>query len=180
VHQKYKKGRLSCQRLLQEETNDETYRDFKTLRKGGHIFLPATGRFFRELTGDTDSARYCYAVWLRHLTMSRESGLSDTPRVVAELGPGDSIGIGIAALLTGAEKYYAFDVCRYATNQRNIVFSRNCCACFQINRRFLMHRSFPGWYLFLARIIFRLRFLLNNAWRRLCARIGWSGSGALS
>ena len=89
--------------------------------KGIISFLPATGRFFREPTGGTESARYCYAVWLRHLTMARESGLSDNPRVVAELGPGDSIGVGLAALLTGAEKYYAFDVCQYATNQRNIV-----------------------------------------------------------
>lgn len=52
--------------------------------------------------------------------MARESGLSDNPRVVAELRPGDSIGSSLAALLTGAEKYYAFDVCHYATNQRNI------------------------------------------------------------
>ncbi len=42
------------------------------------------------------------------------------PRVVAELGPGDSIGIGLAALTSGAEKYFAMDVVSYATLPRNL------------------------------------------------------------
>ena len=54
-----------------------------------------------------------------HLVMAHRSGLSTQPEVVAELGPGDSLGIGMAALLTGAEVYYAFDVVEYASNQRN-------------------------------------------------------------
>lgn len=47
------------------------------------------------------SARYCYSVWLRHLEKLFEAGATDIPRVVGELGPGRSIGVGIAALLGG-------------------------------------------------------------------------------
>lgn len=68
----------------------------------------------------TNSARYCYSVWLRHLVMIYNNGLTTHPDVIAELGPGDSLGIGLAALLSGANKYYAFDAVQYFTNKRNI------------------------------------------------------------
>jgi len=71
-------------------------------------------------TGGTDSARYCYSVWLRHLVMASMNGLRTRLHSVAELGPGDSLGTGIAALLSGADAYYAFDVVPYATNERNL------------------------------------------------------------
>lgn len=62
-----------------------------------------------------DSARYCYCVWLRHLcTAARRGRRGVVPRVVGELGPGDSVGTGAAALLSGAERYYAFDVVAHA------------------------------------------------------------------
>lgn len=42
------------------------------------------------------------------------------PRDVGELGPGDSLGIGLAALINGAETYSAFDIIEYATADRNL------------------------------------------------------------
>lgn len=71
-------------------------------------------------TGGTCSARYCYAVWLRHLVLVAEHGLNPDPKNVAELGPGDSIGTGVAALLCGAERYAALDVVRHAEDRRNL------------------------------------------------------------
>jgi hypothetical protein len=52
--------------------------------------------------------------------MASLNGLPTEPNSVAELGPGDSLGTGIAALLSGATAYYAFDVVPYATNERNL------------------------------------------------------------
>jgi hypothetical protein len=40
---------------------------------------------------------------------------------VAELGPGESVGIGLAALLSGVEKYYAFDVVDYVDSKKNLL-----------------------------------------------------------
>jgi hypothetical protein len=85
--------------------------------------LPAVRKVFQRRsigTHGTDEARYCYSVWLRHLSCAAANGLDTDPKSVAELGPGDSIGIGIAAVLTGAERYYAFDVVAHANTPRNL------------------------------------------------------------
>jgi len=70
--------------------------------------------------GGTASARYCYSVWLRHLVMAHGCGLNTLPGTVAELGPGDSTGVGMAALLSGSERYWALDVVSYANPERNL------------------------------------------------------------
>lgn len=72
-------------------------------------------------TGGTVSAQYCYSVYLRHLVMAAQHGLATDPRVVVELGPGDSLGIGLMALLTGAEQYYALDAVRHASTENNLI-----------------------------------------------------------
>jgi len=63
---------------------------------------------------------YCYRVWLRHLILAQSVGLPTNPCLVAELGPGDSLGTGIAALLTGAATYIAVDLVDYAATRKNI------------------------------------------------------------
>ena len=63
--------------------------------------------------GTTLNARYCYSVWLRHLIYSYENGWTSVPRKIAELGPGQSLGVGICALISGADQYFAFDVKKY-------------------------------------------------------------------
>lgn len=72
-------------------------------------------------TGGTVSAQYCYSVYLRHLVIADQHGLTMAPRTVVELGPGDSIGIGLMALLTGAEQYYAVDAVRHASSATNLL-----------------------------------------------------------
>lgn len=68
-------------------------------------------------TGGTDSARYCYSVWLRHVAKAVECGVWNSPKHVAEIGPGDTIGVGLAALITGADRYTAIDSIQYTTLQ---------------------------------------------------------------
>jgi len=82
--------------------------------------VPVLRRLVSRSTGGTLSARYCYCVWLRHLVMAHRAGLpGGRLEWVAELGPGDSLGMGLAALLSGAQNYYAFDVKAYAPAERN-------------------------------------------------------------
>ena len=83
-------------------------------------FVPGVSRRKKGGTGGTDSSRYCYSVWLRHLVMAKRNGLNPYPKVVAELGPGDSLGIGLAALISGCNKYFAFDVVEYSITEKNL------------------------------------------------------------
>jgi hypothetical protein len=91
----------------------------KAVVTGLSTYIP--GYNYMRPTGGTGSARYCYSVWLRHLVLVHKHGrLTGVPKIVAELGPGDSIGIGLAALLSGVDKYYAFDLVRYSNLTSNL------------------------------------------------------------
>ncbi len=75
---------------------------------------------FNKHTGGSSNARYCYSVWMRHLIYAFQNGVRNIPKIVVELGPGDSLGTGFAALLSGAEKYYALDVKKYGNVKENL------------------------------------------------------------
>lgn len=83
-------------------------------------YTPLAKRYNIPRTGGTDNARYCYGVFMRHLCYAHRAGRVGLPEVVAELGPGDSLGTGLAWLIAGSERYLAFDVRRYATTTRNL------------------------------------------------------------
>jgi SAM-dependent methyltransferase len=89
----------------------------KPILRGIRTYLP--GWKCVPGTGGNVSARYCYSVWLRHATLARRNGLRELPKVVAEFGPGDSIGIGLAALVSGCGQYYGLDLVRHANAPRN-------------------------------------------------------------
>src|SRR5688500_7854357 len=65
-------------------------------------------------TGGSDSSRYCYSVWFRHLVLLHRCGFKINGAQVGELGPGDSLGIGLAALLSGAARYIGLDIIPYS------------------------------------------------------------------
>lgn len=94
--------------------------NFKAVLEGALSLLPGGDRLFTKGTLGTDSARYCYSVWLRHLVKSQAHRASPFDGAVVELGPGDSLGIGLAALLSGASRYIAVDVVRHANVDHNL------------------------------------------------------------
>jgi hypothetical protein len=92
----------------------------RALAKGLATRVPGLRALACRHSGGTVSARYCYSVWLRHLVMAANAGVSTRPRRVAELGPGDSFGIGLAAMLSGTDRYVAFDAKPHASAERNL------------------------------------------------------------
>jgi hypothetical protein len=116
----------------------------KPVLRGLATYLPVVKRFTNRGSGGTDSARYCYGVWLRHLVSLYNAGLGAKWPVVAELGPGDSLGTGIAALLSGAEKYYAFDVKPYFHNETNLEMLDQLVDLFRRREPIPGEEEFPG------------------------------------
>ena len=88
--------------------------------KGALTFIPGMTSILPERGGQTNSARYCYGVWLKHLVMLRESGMREIPKTLAELGPGNSLGTGLAAMLCGVDHYYALDVVPHSSIEINL------------------------------------------------------------
>ena len=142
------------------------------LAKGLLSYLPGTRGLFSRRSGGSCSARYCYSVWLRHLCMAYQQGLLKVgmPRFVAEIGPGDSLGIGIAALMSGCESYRAFDVVRSASTLENIAIFDELSELFESQADIPGDVEFPlisprlSSYLFPSDILptARLQVLLNQ------------------
>jgi Methyltransferase domain len=94
--------------------------------------------------GGAQSARYCYSVWLRHLLHASANHLSSDPKHVAELGPGLSLGIGLAAILSGVERYYAFDVVAHHHAERNLAVFDELIALFKGRTPIPRNDEFPN------------------------------------
>ena len=74
----------------------------------------------KHLGSQLAAPSYYYGVWLKHLSVLAKNGLYGRFDSVAEVGPGDSLGLGLAALLTGADRYYGLDVVAHANTRQNV------------------------------------------------------------
>jgi len=102
----------------------------RQLLYGLATFVPGVTKLAGRGAGSSASAGYCYSVWFRHLVLAGHSGLNTVPATVAELGPGSSLGIGLAALLCGSERYLAFDVVAHARPSQNLAVLEELVALF--------------------------------------------------
>jgi hypothetical protein len=98
---------------------------------------------FRKGVSGINYARYCYSVWLRHLIYARQNGWNTMPDRIIELGPGNSLGVGIAALITGVNKYFAMDILKYSSEELNIQIFEELVALFRQKAAIPDEKEFP-------------------------------------
>jgi hypothetical protein len=119
--------------------------DAKTLRLmlgGLKSFFPALHPGHEGTDGRTTAA-YCYSVWMRHLSLIAKAVPSFNPRTVVELGPRHSLGVGFAALLSGAEQYVGLDVVPRANLDDDVKVLGEIVALFEHHAPIPDGRMFP-------------------------------------
>ncbi|MBN8280304.1 MAG: hypothetical protein J0M16_06825 [Gammaproteobacteria bacterium] len=114
------------------------------LVKGVLTWVPLAYDARRGHTGGTGSARYCYSVWMRHLVAIRSAGIGTSFDAIAELGPGDSLGIGLTGLLAGARRLEALDVVPYTSSPANIPLVGELAALLAARAPIPGPEEFPG------------------------------------
>ncbi|HEU5137561.1 MAG TPA: methyltransferase domain-containing protein [Steroidobacteraceae bacterium] len=93
---------------------------FGPVARGLLSYVPALNDVLPSKTGGhTDSASYCYGVWMKHLTLLHAHGFPAVPQTIAELGPGESLGVGLCALLSGSNHYVGLDVIAHSNPASN-------------------------------------------------------------
>lgn len=112
--------------------------------RGITSYIPGMYKLSVGWTGGTNSSKYCYTVWLRHLIYANKYSQFKVPNKVAEIGPGDSIGIGLAALISGVNEYYAFDVVEYFNTERNLKIFDELVKLFKERQKLSDEKEFPN------------------------------------
>ena len=93
----------------------------KPFVKGAASFVVPPLRTVHKINQmSTLSAEFCYSIFLRHYSHIAPHFPNSIPEVVAELGPGSSLGVGLCALTFGAQIYYALDFVDHTDATRNL------------------------------------------------------------
>jgi hypothetical protein len=108
--------------------------------KGLISYTPFLKKDTSSYTTGTNSSMYCYSVWLRHLINLHQNGMKKSPQTIIELGCGSSIGVGLAALLTGSNNYYAFDIRKLTKPEKNIKILDDLIKMFR-NKSIIPHKE---------------------------------------
>jgi hypothetical protein len=136
------------------------------LAKGAATYIPFAYSLLgqKRMTTAGVTAYYCYRVWLKHMLLVDEISGRSVPSVVAELGPGDTIGVGIAALLSGACRYIGIDARRFMDADASASIAQEMVTLFRTRKPFpttgclefrhlLDEQSFPSGLLDAGRMV---------------------------
>ncbi|MDD3876061.1 MAG: hypothetical protein PHT69_05535 [Bacteroidales bacterium] len=101
----------------------------KAIFKGAFTFIPGVLMVKKllkpKIRHSSGSAEFCYSFWLSLLVLFNDKKIDFSYAQIGEIGTGGSFGIGICALLTGAEKFYALEIeDNFDINKNILIFNR--------------------------------------------------------
>jgi SAM-dependent methyltransferase len=99
--------------------------------KGALTFVPGAQAILpKPNAGRNPPTTYFYGVWLKHMSYLLNLGVP-MPTAVGELGPGDTLGLGLCALLCGVKRYVGLDIYRHTAVRENIKVLHELAALFR-------------------------------------------------
>jgi hypothetical protein len=135
-------------------------------------FLPALSGGYKGVVGDT-TGEYCYSVWMRHQVAIAKVVPNFNPKTVVELGPGDSLGLGCAALLSGAEHYIGLDVVAHADPIRDVEILEQLVPLFERRAAIPGDKNFPNVLPRLSAYDFPRKLFTDDGPRNIRVDHGW-------
>ena len=117
---------------------------WQSVVKGLGTLVPVISGLANSAAGHPVGARYFYSVWLRHLSRLAEVRPGFSFDVVAELGPGDALGMGLCALLSGAQRYIGLDRLAFGLRADNLQMLDELHALFSARASIPDDSEFPG------------------------------------
>lgn len=120
-------------------------RNFYQLIFGILTFIPGVYNLRAKKlgSGGSYSARYCYSVWMRHIISMTDKNSQFLNKKIVEIGPGDTLGVGLMGLLLGAKKYYAFDTVQFANVEKNLKIFNELVSLIQNKTKIPDNNEFP-------------------------------------
>ena len=100
------------------------------MKGGGSFVLPSWRKSGVGVDG-TFSAAGSYALFMRYIIALDGQGRSFVDKNVLEYGPGASLGLGFAALICGARRYYSYDLIDHTDPIRNLAVFDELLAMFR-------------------------------------------------
>jgi len=106
--------------------------------RGGYKLLLSNSSIARRYLRKSDTAGsnsfYCYRVWMKHLKYWSLIN-KEIPKVVVEIGSGNSLGVGLAALISGSDKFYALERTQFWNIETNIRVFDELVAFFKMEKK---------------------------------------------
>jgi len=94
---------------------------FKKLLRGFISYVPYLRLLIpKKGTGGSIDAEYCYNTYNTHKNLLNKVGCKFPVPNIGEIGPGDSLGIGLIALLDGSSNYFGLDTIQHSNKDINL------------------------------------------------------------
>lgn len=76
-------------------------------------------KYLRKSHAAGGNSLYCYGIWMQHLKYWSKLN-HEVPKVVVEIGPGNSLGVGLVALISGSQTLFALERIQFCNADTNI------------------------------------------------------------
>lgn len=91
-------------------------------------------KYLRSSKDTGSSSLYCYGVWMKNLKYWSEIN-DKVPKVIVEIGPGNSLGAGLSALISGSQTYFALEKTQFWNIENNIKIFDELVVFFKTNKK---------------------------------------------